>query len=57
MITDYVDKNINLNYEAKKQFLIPAVLFRGPVKNLQVKNLFPNLLETNQNLLSLLNLT
>ena len=41
-----------------KQFLIPAVLLtRGPVKNVQVKNVFPNLLETNQSLLNLLNLT
>ena len=36
-----------------KQFLIPAFLLKGPVKNILVKNLFPNLLETNQNLLNL----
>ena len=36
-----------------KQLLIPAFLLKGPVKNILVKNLFPNLLETNQNLLNL----
>ena len=36
-----------------KQFLIPAFLLKEPVKNILVKNLFPNLLETNQNLLNL----